>query len=300
VARMIRYAPQRQALYHPELDLTVLTPGADPPLDALCAEMSRLCYRRFGQSAADRAYVESAVAHAGFGDTEFFTAGSNEAFATLNQGSRTAIVAFRGTQSDDVRDLITDLRFFPVDWLPHGGNVPQGKVHSGFAGAAMELLDKAGLRAWIARHSDWARVYTGHSLGAAIATLAAAAEPPRDLVTFGSPRVGDATFGRALENVAVRRYVDCCDIVTRVPSDSASYHHVGTLRYIDRFGIVGNLTDLNAIHDDQDHGRFEYFHDYATVPGDVLLRDLADHAPANYVYSLFSIAAPQPASSPPA
>jgi len=42
VARMIRYAPQRQSLYHPQQDSTVLTPNAQPPLDALCAEMSRL------------------------------------------------------------------------------------------------------------------------------------------------------------------------------------------------------------------------------------------------------------------
>jgi len=62
VARTIRYAPQKQSLFHPELDPTLLAPNAQPPMDALCAEMARLAYRRFEQTDADRTFVEQAVA----------------------------------------------------------------------------------------------------------------------------------------------------------------------------------------------------------------------------------------------
>ena len=47
-------------------------------------------------------------------------------------------------------------------------------------------------------------ILAGHSLGAALATLAATVFPPALLVTLGSPRVGDAEFVAALAEVARR------------------------------------------------------------------------------------------------
>lgn len=281
MARTIRYARDSTALFHPERDSSVLTPNAQVASDALYAEMSRLAYRRFALPGPDRTYVEAHVGHVGYVETQFFTAQGSECFAALHPGSRTAVVSFRGTQSDDFRDVMTDARFIPMTWA-WGGN-----VHSGFCGAALALLD-CGLRAWIRQHSDWKRTHTGHSLGAALATLVASAEPASDLVTFGSPRVGDEAFGLSLGAVAIRRYVDCCDLVTRLPSASPWYAHVGAPRYIDRNGIVGNGTDAEEVRRDQDHARLEYFHDHALAPGDVPVRDLADHAAANYVYALFA------------
>ena len=278
--RTIRYAPQRQALYHPERDPSLLSSGVSPQLDALCAEMSRLAYRRFETDSAEAQFVTRAVGCAGYDQTAFFSSGSSQAFAAANTAARSAILAFRGTQSDDLRDLITDARFHPVPW-PAGG-----MVHSGFADAANALLDH-GVRAWLQEHAGWNLVHTGHSLGAAVATLTASTAPPRHLVTFGSPRVGDGSFAQTLDGTEVRRYVDCCDLVTRVPPPGPAYGHVGVLRYVDRRGIVGGIDDADAIDHDQDMGRLDYFHDYALVPEDVAIRDLADHAPANYVYALF-------------
>jgi Lipase (class 3) len=280
VARTIRYAPQKQSLFHPELDPTLLAPNAQPPIDALCAEMARLAYRRFEQTDADRTSVEQAVARAGYTDTEFFAVGGSQSFATHNPATKTAIIAFRGTQSDDFRDVITDARFVPKPWSKGG------MAHSGFSEAAIALLDR-GVRAWIEQHRDSTQVFTGHSLGAALATLVASAQPPQSLVTFGSPRVGDESFGLTLDGVDIRRYVDCCDLVTRLPPPSLAYAHVGVAQYIDRNGILGSVTGDDDERHDQDHARLEYFHDFALVPGDVALRDLADHAPANYVYALF-------------
>ena len=65
-----------------------------------------------------------------------------------------------------MRDLITDLRIPTVDW-PEGG----GQVHKGFALATRGVLPQ--LRAWLAGAGAGGGplVFTGHSLGAAVATL---------------------------------------------------------------------------------------------------------------------------------
>ena len=51
--------------------------------------------------------------------------------------------------------------------------------------------------------------------------------------------------------------------------------------HIDHVRLPGDIDH------DQDLGRLDYFHDYALIPEDVSIRDLADHAPANYVFALF-------------
>jgi pimeloyl-ACP methyl ester carboxylesterase len=130
-------------------------------------------------------------------------------------------------------------------------------------------------------------VLTGHSLGAAMATLAASVFPGCRLVTFGSPRVGDAEFVSASLAAQVERYVDCSDVVTAVPPEVLEYVHLGQMRYIDRDGglQIGEV-DPAYVSADRKAARIHYFTHYAFVSGNVGVRDLADHAPANYVRAL--------------
>ena len=85
---------------------------------------------------------------------------------------------------------------------------------------------------------------TGHSLGAALATVAAnllCADQPgglgiRGLYTYGSPRVGDNGFGRRI-TVPVYRFRNNTDLVTHVPLGLV-FHHVGRLQFIDSGGSI--------------------------------------------------------------
>jgi predicted lipase len=121
-------------------------------------------------------------------------------------------------------------------------------------------------------------LYTGHSLGAALATLAASLRPPETLYTFGSPAVGDAGFAATLEGAAIYRYVNCCDIVCRLPP--GFYGQIGQLRYIDRIGRIAAAEESEA---ERTEARLAHFRRYAGQWDKVWIRDVSDHAPINYL-----------------
>jgi triacylglycerol lipase len=88
---------------------------------------------------------------------------------------------------------------------------------------------------------------TGHSLGAALATLAASRLSGDGSVrlqgayTFGSPRVGDGAFGTAI-GVPIYRFRNDSDIVPHLPL-GLLFRHVGQLQFIDGAGhLHRNLT----------------------------------------------------------
>ena len=176
------------------------------------AEASLLSYVR------ERDFVAAAWARAGFDTVAFFSERSTHAFAADN--GAVCLVVFRGTESDGFEDFKTDLRFLLT-------TEPGGRVHRGFQ-EALDLIWPA-LAVHLLDRPCW---FGGHSLGAGLATLAAARHgATQALYTFGSPRVGDAKFRDAFPAPAYR-IVNNNDIVTRVPPP-IFYHHVGVLKYFD-------------------------------------------------------------------
>jgi hypothetical protein len=136
-----------------------------------------------------------------------------------------SILAFRGTESRG--DVISDISSAFIE-----GKAPDGQgdyaLHKGFSEAFDEInLDVLA----VARRSKGPIFLTGHSLGGALATIAAfvimSVNDPSiklgGLYTFGSPRVGDARFARLFNamsekrDVNLRRYVNNNDVVTMVP-----------------------------------------------------------------------------------
>jgi triacylglycerol lipase len=146
------------------------------------------------------------------------------------------IVAFRGTEPDDWDDIFADIN---IPLVPHGEG---GRVHAGFKASLERIWETLRPRLYALRQSRrvW---FTGHSLGAALATLAASRyEHTWGVCTFGSPRVGDAAFASAFDQRfgdKALRFVNDADVVTHVPpSLPTRYKHVGRLRHIRPDGSI--------------------------------------------------------------
>jgi triacylglycerol lipase len=275
--RAVPYDPSRRALYHPEIGPTVFAPGAAVAPALFAAECARLAYKKFDRDAAARDEVVAALACTGYGDVAFFSVEGTDAYAATQAATGSVVVAFRGTEQDP-RDLQTDAHFVKVAWQRGG------MVHGGFA-TAIEHVSPA-LAAWLSTHPGPA-LFTGHSLGGALACLAASRATPARLATFGCPRVGDAAFVATLAGVAVERYVNCCDVVCRVPPVAFGFVHPSSPAYIDADGLVH--ADLAAIdvRADRRRARREYLRAHARdLATNLVFRDLADHSPINYVFPL--------------
>ncbi len=167
----------------------------------------------------DPAAVRAMMARLGALETKWLQ--EQGACAYLAAWPDKAVLAFRGTQIDQPRDLLTDLDVFKA----------QGAVvHRGFWRRIETLWDahvRPRLEALPARAKASAFV-TGHSLGGALATLAALRWPFSEAVTFGEPRVGlgiDAQLrcGRHL------RYVNGRDLVPRMPPRVLGYGDHGEM-----------------------------------------------------------------------
>jgi triacylglycerol lipase len=251
------------------------------------AEASRLAYKSpaeiqaglakpFGGAVKDFKFLNSSAT-----DTQGFIAGFDDAI----------VLCFRGTESR-------------ADWLDDGNIrlVPfhdMGLIHVGFRDALDSVfkdIDET-LNAWAGQgRTLW---ITGHSLGAALALLAAAyfrfpfdqtkklPRPIAGLYTFGQPRVGTTTFCEAVSQKfgsSYFRFVNKQDIVPRVPPRAFGYWHAGLDRYID---------SKNKIHNDPVW--WQVFLDRVAVgveamkalqTGKVLVPDIQNHSMDEYVAAI--------------
>jgi hypothetical protein len=285
MSRTIPYDPTRRALYKPSADGVSLDASATRSEALLCAELSRLVYCAFERDAAVKHAVTSQLTAIGFSDTLFFDANGLQALLTLNPVTRLGVLAYRGTQADELKDTLTDANAFLRLWAG------TGRVHKGFADMlAGKWRD---IQAALDGHQGIRLLYTGHSLGAALATLSAALRRPDALYTFGSPRVGDAAFAGSLAGVMHERYVDCSDIVCRIPDAIWSFEHIGVTKYFDRNGVLRAGIGDAEIRADQRSAAIAYPFRYGwRQPTNVLLRSFADHAPVNYVHALRAAVSP--------
>jgi len=154
---------------------------------------------------------------------------------------RTAFLSFRG--SADVSDWIADFDFAPTEYSPISSF---GQVHAGFQDVYDCVRDSVAANLPAATRGCDQILITGHSLGAALAVLAAPdvdrGMPPNSieprLTTFGGPRVGlpdfATAFGAAIE--CCYRVVNFLDIVPLVPP--SPYVHVGAAIDVDSGGAV--------------------------------------------------------------
>ena len=175
----------------------------------------------------------------GYKIIKFFDIDGAQAYL-LNNGTIT-VLSFRGTEVTEKSDVLADLK--------SGKNLEAcgGKVHVGFKGEINKLWPSISKEL----EANPGNIYvTGHSLGAAMATIAASRMQDRviALITFGSPRVGNQEFVNSL-NVTHYRVQNNCDDVTKVPFRLIGFVHHGTHKYMNYYGEFRDLTPQQRVKD---------------------------------------------------
>lgn len=150
---------------------------------------------------------------------------------------------FRGTEPKEFSDIKADLNAWP-DRAQAGG-----RVHNGFQNETEKVWDKL-LKDQIKNLTPNQKFFIcGHSLGGAMATVAASRLDNVDaLFTYGSPRVGTRKFVKAI-NCVHHRHVNNNDIVPKVPFAFMGYKHHGTLRYINFYGNIRKMSWWQRVKD---------------------------------------------------
>ena len=175
----------------------------------------------------------------GYKIIQFFDINGAQAYLLTN-GTIT-VLSFRGTEVTEKSDVLADLKA--------GKNIEAcgGKVHVGFKGEINKLWPTISK---VLADNPGNLYVTGHSLGAAMATIAASRMQDRvtALITFGSPRVGNAEFVKSL-TVDHYRVQNNCDDVTKVPFMLMGFAHHGTHRYMNFYGEFRDLTPWQQVKD---------------------------------------------------
>lgn len=221
----------------------------DAALALTTVKLSRIAYRPLDQA-------ERNIEPLGLSGYRQYSGRSTQAFVARDESHR--YLVFRGTESTNHVDWMRDAEFRPVT------GVFGTRVHSGFRRALDEVWDEI-----VPEVAEDHRtlVLTGHSLGAGLATLAAARLAADDVTvgavyTYGSPRVGLRDFAAAYTpklGASTYRVINHIDIVTRVPLLVQGYRHVGARMYFDASGTFhANAGGWHIAKDDL-AARFRHF-----------------------------------------
>ncbi|MFE4667478.1 lipase family protein [Streptomyces sp. NPDC056716] len=239
-----------------------------PPLDhsttRYSLEHAYWMGRAAGLASLDPDGIETQARAWGFGEVRHFASTHRMPFpiedtqAYVMASDRMIVVGFRGTEVTQIRDWLTDVNTPPV---PGPGR--KGFVHFGFHQALQSVYPQLRDTVLELRDRGQSIWFTGHSLGAALAMLAAARlyfEEPRLLAdgvyTYGQPR----TCERLLADAHNKAFADRChrfvnnnDIVPQLPPEPV-YTHVAALRYFDADGKLHDALPLLATLRDRAKG----------------------------------------------
>ena len=205
----------------------------------LFARLSAIAY-------GDLKEVKKQAKELGFTTVEFYNKDGAQAYRFQNRHDQ--VIACRGTEPTCFNDIKADLKAIPVM------AETVSRVHRGFKKEVDDLwpMIVEDLLAKRAKQSLW---FTGHSLGAAMATIMASRclyceklPDPEELYTYGSPRVGWKGYVVHL-GVEHHRWVNNNDVVTRVPLALMGYRHHGTEHYMNAYGQVRKNTGWQRVKD---------------------------------------------------
>lgn len=205
---------------------------------ALTANLSKIAY-------SEQQECRDQIINLGYGEFAWFDHEGTQAFCCRKSNASDIFIVFRGTEPNQMRDLLADVKA----WRKPARE--RGLVHFGFAQALDKVYDS--IVRWIDEQKlDGERniTCTGHSLGAALATIMASRLDANELYTFGSPRVGNRDFVKEIKNDGVRhyRFVNNNDVVTKVPFPIRFVHH-GELVYINHYGNIRKMSPWQRFKD---------------------------------------------------
>ena len=193
----------------------------------------------------DRDKIELQVKALGFNEFVWFDTEGTQAFACRKSNANNIFIVFRGTEPNQMKDILADVKA----WRKPARE--KGLIHFGFAQALDKVYDN--IVQWLSEQKlDGERniTCTGHSLGAALATIMASRLDANELYTFGSPRIGNRAFVKEMNNDGIKhyRFVNNNDIVTKVPFPIRFVHH-GELVYINHHGNIRKMSPWQRFKD---------------------------------------------------
>lgn len=212
-----------------------------------CAKLSAIVYK---DSKTIQSYLINNTNFSGSTNFKFYDKNGTQAVSFLLNDQ--LYIVFRGTEPTKFSDIWADLKAWKVK-----SKYKSGRVHAGFRSALDEIWDDVH-KYIMTNSSSRTIIITGHSLGAALATLSAKriskiVENKIYLYTFGSPRVGNRRWAKAFD-IETYRFVNNNDIVTRVPS-ALTFRHIGKLMY---FNFYGNIREMGYWQRTKDRWRGFY------------------------------------------
>lgn len=257
---------RRSHLFHPE-QVPVAVADAPPwpgyaPTDPRCAwHLTSLCHAAYHEPEA----AEAAARALGWEPERRIERDGIR--ADLLRRGEDRLLCCCGSRPRELRNLLHDGDAIPV------AHPVAGRVHRGFLAAWRAIADEL-------RESPptWA---TGHSLGGAVAILAAAELDLTGAVGFGCPRVGDAAFAAALGD-RVRRYHCTADVVGHLPPQRLGFVHAGRLTLLDRGELIADPLP-EQLTARRRRGQLRYALALPWLrPSALWFRELADHAVHGY------------------
>ena len=242
--------------------------------------------------------IATTLASNGFAQVTFFDQSSTQGYFAVHPGDEGpnkcgpfGVVAFRGTEND-YKDILADATILKRS-IRRWRGTERFRVHGGFLTALQHVLGTQaphvqgievkweglpGLRNVLREHVQQCQncqqgppqeassvdqrcaiYFTGHSLGGALAALAAYKCAGIHglrlgaLYTYGQPRVASREFATHLQaNMPLQtfRVVNAADIVPRVPLWLMGFKHFGQYVYLTRnSGVVTDASPMTAIRD---------------------------------------------------
>lgn len=159
-----------------------------------------------------------------------------QGFVGFSEAHHAVIVALRGTT--DVKSWLASNDFKQVSYPKCGGCQVHEGFYNGYAEVSATVKDQVQLI--FDKYRSATLIYvTGHSLGGAIATVAAldlkaTFGKVSEFYSYGEPRVGNVAFATYFDSqIPVHRVIHYADIVPHVPPYGLNYTHGGAQYWYD-------------------------------------------------------------------